>query len=134
MLRLYRLVVLTHGSEGWIWVGGTIALGSVLLVGMATAHLANFPISRWPWRVLAFLAIEVTAEMVVSAVLTAAGKEPIGSVRATFGDMPSLLARTLAVRGALLAVWSLVLAGSVQLVRNRLVREEADEIAPNTRG
>ena len=43
-----------------------------------------------------------------------------------FSFSEDLLSRTLLFRGAVLVLWGLLLAGIVQVVRNRLVTEDAD--------
>ena len=126
-LRVYRLVALTHLSLTWIGDAASLSAGIVVLLGMATAHLANFPLGQWLRRLTAFASTEILAETATSAVLIALGREPIGSVRAHFADLGPLLIRTVLLRGAVLAVWGLVLAGAVQLVRTRLVSEEPGE-------
>jgi hypothetical protein len=45
----HRVLVL-HGSNNWLYIGGTIAAGLVFLLGMATAHLANYPLHQYTWR------------------------------------------------------------------------------------
>lgn len=117
VLRAYRALVFTHGADSWLYLGGGIALGVLVLVGMLTAHLANFPIARWGWRAPLFGVVEVAAEMATSALLIWAGREPFGSARAELGDWPALASRTLLVRLAMIVVWTLLLAGVVTLVR-----------------
>src|ERR1700704_4472008 len=86
LLRIYRVVVLTHGSNNWLYLGGAFAVGIVFLLGMFTAHLANYPLHQYFWRAPAFAAIEVAAEMVTSALLIFLGHEPNGTVRAHWDD------------------------------------------------
>src|SRR5262245_49964253 len=62
LLRLYRLVVLSHEASNWLYLGGTFAIGLLFLIGMSTAHLANFPLHQYLWRAPAFALIEVIAE------------------------------------------------------------------------
>src|SRR3954447_12253570 len=90
LMRVYRVVVLTHGSNNWLYIGGTITLGLLFLLGMLTAHLANYPLHQYVWRAPAFAGIEVLAEMVVSALLIAAGHEANGTVRAHWDDWVGL--------------------------------------------
>jgi hypothetical protein len=122
LLRGLRAVTLTHG-QGMAPVAGALALGALILFGMLTLHLANFPVRRWPWRVVAFAVVETGAEMVVSAALVAIRREPLGTTgRATWGDLPSMALATLEWRLVPLALFALVLAGVVQLVRRLLPR------------
>ena len=86
LLRVYRVVVLTHGSNNWLYIGGSVAIGVLFLLGMLTAHLANYPIHHYVWRGPAFAGIEVLAEMGVSALLIMVGHEANGTVRAHWDD------------------------------------------------
>jgi hypothetical protein len=128
LIRLFRALVLTHGSQSWVYVGGTFALGMIVVLGMVTAHLANYPVHQWVWRTAAFAGLELAAELVTSVLLIAAGREAIGSVRAHFGDLPSLMFRTFLVRSLAIGLWAAMLAGFVQIARNRLVVEEDDPV------
>jgi hypothetical protein len=130
LLRVYRSFVLTRGAGGWLLFGGTIALGILFLLFMTTAHLANFPIQKWLWRAPAFAAVEWLAEMVTSALLIVLGREPMGSTRAELHDWPSLAVGTLGTRVIIILVWSLLLAGIVQIVRRMMagaLEEEKEE-------
>jgi hypothetical protein len=132
VLRLFRVLALTRGASGWLLVVGAVALGVFLLIGMATAHLANFPIRQWAWRAPAFGALEAAAEMLVSAALIALGREPLGTGRAGWSDWPGMAVETLLWRVAVVGLWSLLLAGVVTLVRvivaRRLRRQHAEHL------
>jgi hypothetical protein len=117
LLHVYRAYVLTHRANGWLLAGGSLALGLIFLLFMTTAHLANFPIQRWAWRAPAFALLECTSEMVTSLLLIWIGREPLGSARAEWHDWPGMAMGTLATRGLLILLWSLLLAGIVQIVR-----------------
>ena len=128
VLRLYRSLALTHGpSDSWLYLGGSFALGAVLLFGMATAHLGNYTIRQWVWRVPVFAALEATAEMLTSLALIAVDREPLGTSRAEFAHWPSLAAEVLLTRLLALTVYALVLAGIVQFVRYALLKREDRE-------
>ena len=88
---------------------------------MLTLHLANFPVRRWPWRVLAFALVETAAEMGDEPALIAAGREPLGSGRAHWHDWAALAAQHVLLRVVGARVFALVLAGVVQLVRYLLL-------------
>ncbi len=128
VVRAFRALALTHGagadgSAGWGYLAATFGLGALVLCGMLTLHLANFPVRRWPARVLAFALAEVAAEALVSALLIALGREPLGtSGRAHWRDWASLAATTLIVRLAAFALFATLLAAVVQLVRVALGR------------
>ena len=130
LLHVYRAYVLTHGANGWLFFGGSLALGLLFLLFMTTAHLANFPIQKWAWRAPAFALLECTGEMATSLLLIWLGREPLGSARAEWHDWPAMAIGTLATRGLLILVWSLMLAGIVQIVRRVMagaVEEEKEE-------
>ena len=93
-------------------------------------HLAHFPVRRWPARVLAFAAAEAGAEVLVSAVLVALGREPLGTTGvARWVDLPAIAAWVLAGRLLFLGGFALALAGVVQLVRVRLARRSRHQLA-----
>lgn len=128
LARVYRSLVLTHGSSSLVYIGSTVTVALLFIIGMTTAHLSNFPLHRWVWRAPAFAALEVVGEMATSLVLIAISREPNGTVRAHYGDWIGMGFRTLLLRALVVIAWSLVLAGIVQLVRRgQLVKEEADD-------
>lgn len=127
LVRVYRSLVLTHGSSSFGYIALTMSIALVFVVGMATAHLANYPLHQWLWRAPAFAALEVGGEMVTSLFLIWLAREPNGTVRAHYGDWPSMVMRALLYRGLVVLIWSLLLAAIVQFVRTRFVKEEADD-------
>ena len=124
LVRLYRVLILTHGSNNWLYLGATFTLEIIFLLGMATAHLANYPLHQYLWRAPLFAFIEVVAEMGTSALLIAVGYEVNGTVRAHWDDWVGMSLNALLIRGLGIALWGLVLAGVVQLVRGRIVHED----------
>lgn len=125
LVRLFRALILgTTASAGWMAFVGGITVGVLFLCGMLTWHLGNFPVRRWPLRVLAFIAIEVTAEMLVSLALIGAHYERLGSRVAVWSDWWPMAAQTLAERATLLILFALVLAASVQIVRRTIDRRQ----------
>ncbi|HEY6218483.1 MAG TPA: hypothetical protein VIV65_00415 [Gemmatimonadaceae bacterium] len=126
LVRVYRSLVLTHGSSSLLYIGTVMTVALLFVIGMATAHLANFPLNHWLWRVPAFIGFEVLGEMGTSLILIWLAREPNGTVRAHFDDWPGMMIRALLIRGVVLIVWSLALASIVQLVRTR-VHDEPDE-------
>lgn len=130
LLRIYRVIILTHGSNHWLYVAGVFALGMIFLLGMLTAHLANYPLHQYLWRAPAFALVEVAAEMATSALLLALGREANGSVRAHWDDWVGMGLNALLIRGIAIVLWGLILAGVVQLVRRTIVHEddEPDEL------
>ena len=125
LLRVYRALVLSWAGDGsWMYLGGTMALGILVLCGVATLHLGNYPVRQWLWRAPAFAALEAAAEMVTSLVLMALHRERIGSAAASFSDWQELAARTLLFRVVIVLSFALALAGVVQLVRWFLIRRD----------
>jgi len=127
--RLYRVAALTHGANNWLYASVVITLAVIFLIGMLTAHLANYPLHQYLWRASAFAGIEVVAEMVTSALLIAAGIEVNGSVRAHWDDWPGMALNALLLRGLLFIAWGLILAGVVKLVQRAGVHEDEEELS-----
>lgn len=126
LLRVYRVLVLTHGSNNWLYIGGSIAIGLLFLLGMATAHLANYPLHQYVWRAPTFAFVEVLAEMGVSALLIAVGHEANGTVRAHWDDWVGLGLNALLYRGLAIILWCAILAGVIQIVRRTIVHEDEE--------
>ena len=124
LLHVFRSYVFTHGTNGWLLFGG---FGTLFLLFMTTAHLANFPIQKWAWRAPLFAGIEWAGEMLTSIVLIWVAKEPLGSTRAEWHDWPGMAMGTLATRGSLILLWALLLAGIVQIVRRTMSGAEEEE-------
>jgi hypothetical protein len=130
LVRVFRSLVLTHGSSSFLYIGTMVTIAMLFLIGMVTAHLANYPLYHWLWRAPAFVGIEVAGEMATSLLLIWLAREPNGTVRAHYADWPGMTSRALLYRGLVVVLWSLFLAGIVQFVRTRLVKEEADDPLP----
>jgi hypothetical protein len=127
LLRVYRLLILSHGTNSWLYLGGSFAIGLLFLIGMTTAHLANYPLHQYLWRAPLFALVEVIAEMSAAALLIALGREPHGSVRAHWDDWFGMGLNALLTRGLAVVLWSIVLALVVQLVRRTIVHEDEEE-------
>jgi hypothetical protein len=115
VLRIFRAVVLSQA--GWVTFIAGLVVGGLFLCGMLTWHLANYPIRRWPVRVAGFFVVEAAAEFGTSSVLIALQRERMGSRLATWSDWWPMAGQTLIERALLLALFALLLAGTVQLVR-----------------
>ncbi|HEY4303814.1 MAG TPA: hypothetical protein VGM82_05070 [Gemmatimonadaceae bacterium] len=122
--RIYRVLAFTHGTNNWLYAAVVITFAAVFLVGMLTAHLANYPLHQYLWRAPAFAGIEVLAEMATSALLLAVGLEANGSVRAHWDDWPGMALNAVLVRGLIFIGWGLILAGVVKLVQRVGVQED----------
>jgi hypothetical protein len=132
LVRLIRVGV-SGISASWWGVFGAIALGLVVLLTIATAHLGNYPVRQWLWRAPLFGLAEGAAEAGVSALLTVMGVERLGSTRAHLSDWPSMATDTiigtpglvfLDGRVVMVSLFALILAGVVQVVRFLLLRSE----------
>jgi hypothetical protein len=123
-LRLFRSLVLTHGANSWLYLGGAFALGGIILFGMATAHLGNYTVRHWLWRAPVFGLVESAAELATAMILIAVGREPIGTGRAELSDWPRIAADLFLYRVVPVVIFAVVLAGIVQLVRYTLIKGE----------
>ena len=125
VLRAYRALVLgATMTSGWVTFVIGLTIGVLFLCGMLTWHLGNYPVKRWPLRALAFVIIEVTAELGMSSLLIGVGRERFGSRVATWGDWWPMAGQTLVERFIVLGLFTLVLAASVQMVRRVLDKRE----------
>ena len=129
LLRLYRVLTLTHGSNNWLYLGGVLAAGTIFLLGMVTAHLANYPLHQYLWRAPVYTVVEVLGEMATSALLIALGREANGTVRAHWDDWVGLSLDALLFRGLAIILWGVILSGVVYLVRRTLVHEDEEAAA-----
>ncbi len=126
VLRLYRALILgTTATAGWLAFVGGLTIGVLFVCGMLTWHLGNFPIKRWPLRVIAFIVIEVAAELGMSTLLIGFQYERYGSRAATWADWWPMAGQTLFERGLVLTLFALVLAASVQIVRRTFDKRQA---------
>lgn len=132
VLRLLRALAFTHGRVSWLYYGLAFVLGTVLLLGMTTAHLANFPVRAWTWRAPLFALLEVAGEMSTSLLLIALRSEPEGTARADFHDWPSMAVRALLQSELTICLWALLLAAAIMFVRRSGMAHhvEADHIDP----
>jgi hypothetical protein len=127
VLRLLRAFAFTHGRASLVVTLAALVVWGIILVGAATAHLANYPIRRWAWRAPLFAALETAGEMLTSLLLIFLGREADGTSRAHFHDWPSMSARALLQSELTICLWALVLAGVVILVRRSGIAEGVDE-------
>ncbi|MEP6992711.1 MAG: hypothetical protein ABJA80_17380 [bacterium] len=126
VLRLVRALAFTHGQGGWIYYGVLFLVWTLLLVGMTTAHLANFPVRAWVWRAPLFALVEVAGEMATSLLLIALRREPEGTARADFHDWPSMSLRALLQSELTICLWALVLAVAIVIVHRSGVATDID--------
>ena len=125
-LRLLRALSFTYGRVSWLYYGLMLIIGTLLVVGMTTAHLANFPVRSWSWRAPVFALVEVAGEMMTSLVLIALHREPEGTSRAEFHDWPSMSVRALIQSELLICLWALLLAAVILFVRQSGLANDND--------
>jgi hypothetical protein len=116
-LRVLRALTFTHGRASWLFYGAALVVGMVILLGMTTAHLANWTIRSWLWRAPLFALVEAGGEMITSLLLIAMRREPEGAVRAEFHDWPSMALRALLQSELTICLWAALLAGVIVFVR-----------------
>src|SRR5436305_9328289 len=117
VLRVLRALTFTHGRASWWFYGAAFVVGTAILLGMTTAHLANWTIRSWLWRAPLFALLEAVGEMGTSLLLIAMRREPEGAVRAEFHDWPSMAFRALLQSELSICVWAAILAGVIVFVR-----------------
>lgn len=123
--RIYRALILSRAPDSsGTYIAVTFTIGAIVVLLMATLHISRFPLRDWLWRAPAFAALEGATEMVVSAVLIALNREPLGTGAAQFSDWPAMMARTIGWRVITISVFALILAGIVKWVRSMLYRRE----------
>lgn len=128
VVRVFRALVFTAtmSSNAAILILGVV-VGILFFCGMLTWHLGNFPLRRWPLRASAFWIIEAIAELGTSSVLIALKHEPLGTHLAVWHDWWSLAGQTLVANAIIVLIYSLILAGCVQIVRRTLDRKRLNE-------
>ena len=128
LVRVYRLTMLAYAPLDNLWILlAAIGGGVIILLGLATIHLGNYPVSHWLWRAPLFAFVEALAAMAVSAALIAAGVERIGTAQMHWHDWRADLTTTVVLHTLLVVTFALVLAGVVQLVRRALIKHEHRE-------
>jgi hypothetical protein len=132
VIRLFRAVILTHGTSTSSYLGAALVLGTLFLLGMATLHLGRFPVREWPWRAPLFAIFETAGEMAISLVLIALHREPWGTARAEFSDWQPMATGVLFWRLLSVCTFALLLGGTVQFVRGRMLRDSGKEVEPKT--
>lgn len=120
LLRVLHVFFSAHGTElDWHTFLGTFVFLPIILLAIATVHLANYPVKEWLWRAPVFALTEAVVEAFTSLGLIALGRERWGTVRAEFGDWPSMAGTILGLRFVVVCVFALVLGTIVQAVRRR---------------
>ena len=123
VLRLLRALTFMHGRASWLFYGAAFAVGLLILLGMTTAHLANWTLRSWLWRAPLFAFVETVGEMATSLLLIAVRRESNGAVRAEFNDWPSMALRALLQSELSICLWAALLAGVIVFVRRSGIAE-----------
>jgi hypothetical protein len=125
VVRVLHVISNAHGAQlDWHSFVGTFIAIPVVLLALATIHLASYPLHQWIWRAPAFALMESAVESLLSLFLIYTGRERWGTGRAMFGDWPAMAASTFLSRFAMVCVFALVLGGVAQFVRRREIRSE----------
>ena len=132
IIRLFRAVVLTHGTATSSYLVAALVLGTLFLLGMATLHLGRFPVREWPWRAPLFAIFETAGEMLVSLALIALHREPWGTARAEFVDWQAMASGVVFWRVLGVSVWALLLGATVSFIRGRVLKDTGREVEPKT--
>ncbi len=126
VLRVLRALAFTYGRVSWLFYGLVFVVGTLVLLGMTTAHLANFTVRAWSWRAPLFSLVEVVGEMATSLLLIAMGREPEGTSRADFHDWPSMSLRALLQSELTICLWALLLAAAIVFARRSGMARDVD--------
>lgn len=126
VLRVLRALTFTHARASWWFYGAAFVVGTVILLGMTTAYLANWTLRSWVWRAPLFALVEVAGEMATSLLLIAIRREPEGAVRAEFHDWPSMAFRALLQSQLSICIWAALLAGVIVFVRRSGMAPEVE--------
>ena len=132
VIRVFRAVVLTNGDATSSYLVAALVLGTLFLLGMATLHLGRFPVREWPWRAPLFAIFETAGEMLVSLVLIGLHREPWGTARAEFTGWQPMATGVVFWRVLAVSVWALLLGGTVQFVRGRVLKDTGRDVDPET--
>lgn len=125
LVRILHVVSSAHGdSLDWHSFVGSFILVPVVLLALATVHLANYPLPQWLWRAPLFAIVESTVEALGSLGLIYLGRERWGTGRAELGDWPAMAGGIYLSRFLMVCVFALVLGLVAQFVRRRELAHE----------
>ena len=126
VIRLLRALSFSYWRASWVFYAILLVAAVFLLLGMTTAHLANYPVRSWGWRAPLFALVEVLGEMTTSLLLIAVRREPEGTAHAAFHDWPSMAMRALLQSEVLICLWALLLAAVILFVRQSGLANDVD--------
>ena len=107
------------GMDAGSWLVAS-AYGAILVVvtcGSLTAHVGNFTVRTWIWRVPTFALVAAAAESLTSLALIMIGVDRMGAERATLAQWPSIAITILGNRMLLLVAFGTLLAAAVEAAR-----------------
>lgn len=116
-VRVAHAALFGVDRSSWLIASAYAAILILFACGALTAHVGNFTVRTWAWRVPVFALAEATVEALASLALILVGVEPLGADRATVDQWPAIAATIIRNRFLLLSGFGLVLAGSVQAAR-----------------
>ena len=127
LVRVLHVVSSAHGDHlDWHSFVGTFILIPVILLALATVHLAQYPLPQWLWRAPAFALLESTVEALASLGLIYIGRERWGTGRAELSDWPAMAGGIYLTRFLMVTTFALVLGLVAQFVRRRELTHERD--------
>ena len=126
VVRGVRAAMLANLDTSWTALGFYYGLTALLFFSALTAHVGNYPLRQWLWRVPVFASVEAATEAVASAGLIRLGREPFGTSMATWSDWSTLAWGGFAYRLLAAVVFAGLMAAIVMAVRATLL--EADEV------
>jgi len=125
VVRILHVVAHAHGTDlDWHAFVGSFILVPVILLALATVHLAQYPLPQWLWRAPLFAVVESTVEALASLALIYLGRERWGTGRAELGDWPAMAGEIYLSRFLMVCLFALVLGLVAQFVRRRELAHE----------
>lgn len=125
LVRVYRDALLaSSSSSSWTFLIVTYVGQQIVLLGLATAHLGNYPIKHWLWRVPLFGIVAGLGEALASAALIALRFERNGTEIAHSQDWLGFARWAVAVDVVLMVVFGVLLAAVMQILRYALLKRE----------
>lgn len=124
VVRGVRATLLANLDTSWTSLGLYYGLTALLFFAALTAHVGNYPLRQWWWRVPVFAAVESAAEAAASAGLIWLGREPFGTAMATWGDWSTLAWGGFAYRLLAAVLFGGIMAAIILAVRTTLLAAE----------
>ena len=116
-VRLAHAALFGVDTSSWFIATAYTGILVLLACGALTAHVGNFTVRTWAWRVPLFALAEAVVEALASLTLILVGVEPLGAEHATVQQWPAIAVTIIRNRVLLLGGFGLLLAASVQAAR-----------------